>query len=86
MSVVVKRSLSIRGHRTSVSLEQPFFDALHQISDERGVSLAALIAEVDARRPRNSNLSSALRVFVVEHFKAMAAAKNDGRASAPPTP
>lgn len=66
MSYVVKRSVTIRGHRTSFSLEQPFFDALTQIAERRGLSLAALVAEVDGSRPKGANLSSALRVFVLE--------------------
>ena len=62
---VVKRSVVIAGHRTSVSLEQAFWDAIKQIAAEDGVSLAALVARVDAGRGR-ANLSSALRVFVLE--------------------
>jgi predicted DNA-binding ribbon-helix-helix protein len=58
-----KRSVTIAGHRTSVSLEAPFWDALKEIADERGLSLNALIAKVD--RTRADNLSSALRVFVL---------------------
>lgn len=64
MSAVVKRSVSIRGHRTSFSLEQPFFDDLTAIAAERGIALAALVAEVDATRPRDCNLSAALRLHV----------------------
>jgi predicted DNA-binding ribbon-helix-helix protein len=62
-----KRSVTIAGHRTSVSIEAPFWDALKEIADERGLSLNALIAEVD--RTRASNLSSALRVFVLEALR-----------------
>lgn len=66
MSYVVKRSVSIRGHRTSFSLEQPFFEALTEIAGRRMISLAALVAEIDGKRPKGANLSSALRVFVLE--------------------
>lgn len=66
MSLVVKRSVAIRGHRTSISLEQPFFDALAEIAERRAMSLASLIAEIDAGRPRRSNLSSAIRVYVLD--------------------
>ena len=66
MSYVVKRSVTIRGHRTSFSLEQPFFEALSEIAARRDMSLAALVAEVDGIRPKGANLSSALRVFVLE--------------------
>ena len=66
MSNVVKRSVTIRGHRTSLSLEQPFFDRLLAIAARRQLSLAALIAEIDDARPKDANLSSALRIFVLE--------------------
>ncbi|NGO54957.1 ribbon-helix-helix domain-containing protein [Allomesorhizobium camelthorni] len=74
MSLVRKRSVSIRGHRTSYSLEQPFFDELVAIAAERQISFAALIAEIDASRPRDANLSSALRLFVLEETKRKSAA------------
>ena len=66
MSSVVKRSVTIRGHRTSLSLEQPFFDRLVMIAARRQMSLAALIAEIDDARPKDANLSSALRIFVLD--------------------
>jgi len=62
-----KRSVLIAGHPTSVSLEEPFWDALKDIAQERGLSLNALIEEVDSRR--TGNLSSAIRVFVLETLK-----------------
>jgi predicted DNA-binding ribbon-helix-helix protein len=62
---VIKRSIMIAGHRTSVSVEQPFWDQLRRIADERGSSTAALIAGIDQGRKRQ-NLSSAIRVFVLE--------------------
>jgi predicted DNA-binding ribbon-helix-helix protein len=58
-----KRSVTIAGHRTSVSLEAPFWDALKEIATARGLSLNDLIAEVD--RNRAGNLSSALRLFTL---------------------
>lgn len=67
---VRKRSVAIRGHRTSFSLEQPFLDELAGIAETRGITLAALVAEIDAARPRDTNLSSALRVHVLEWLKA----------------
>lgn len=66
MSAIVKRSVSIRGHRTSYSLEQPFHDELERIAAQRGLPLSRLVGEIDEARPRDSNLSSALRVFVLE--------------------
>lgn len=72
MNAVVKRSVAIRGHRTSFSLEQPFFDEIERIAQERGMSLARLVAEVDAARPADSNLSSALRLYVLDRLRAAA--------------
>ena len=69
MSAVVKRSVTIRGHRTSVSLERPFFEALQDIAAERDIALAALVAQVDAGRSGEENLSSALRLFVLDHYR-----------------
>ena len=69
MSFVRKRSVTIRGHRTSYSLEQPFFEELAAIAAARGQKLAALIAAIDETRPRDANLSSALRVFVLDCVK-----------------
>lgn len=70
MSATVKRSVAIRGHRTSFSLEQPFLDELTEAARERAVSLAALVGEIDAARPRDTNLSSALRLYVLERLRA----------------
>lgn len=74
MSQVTKRSVSIRGHRTSFSLEQPFFDELSKIAAQRDIPLARLIGEIDERRSRDTNLSSALRLHVLEWLKAGAEA------------
>lgn len=62
---VVKRSLVIAGHRTSVSLEDAFWRRLKAIAAERGLSVNALAAAVDAARGE-ANLSSSLRVFVLD--------------------
>lgn len=69
MSPVEKRSVTIRGHRTSYSLEKPFYDDLVAISAARKMTLAALVAEVDEGRPRETNLSSALRLYVLAWAK-----------------
>ena len=63
-AVVTKRSLTIAGHRTSISLEDAFWCGLRDIAADRGLSVSALVAEVDRKRGP-SNLSSALRVFVL---------------------
>ncbi|HYF55546.1 MAG TPA: ribbon-helix-helix domain-containing protein [Salinarimonas sp.] len=65
---VVKRSLSIRGHRTSISIEEPFWAELRALAARRETSLAALVAEIDAGRGQ-ANLSSAIRVFVLESVR-----------------
>ena len=64
-----KRSIRIAGHRTSVALEAPFWDALERLAAARGVSLAALIVEIDATRA-SDNLASALRLYVLERARA----------------
>jgi predicted DNA-binding ribbon-helix-helix protein len=60
-----KRSLAIAGHRTSISLEQPFWDGLRAIAVERNVAVAVLVAAIDAVRGEAS-LSSAIRLFVYD--------------------
>ena len=65
---VVKRSVAIAGHRTSVSLEAPFWDALKDMAAARGVSVQALVGEIDAGRG-GANLSSAIRVFVLREAR-----------------
>lgn len=69
MTAVVKRSVSIRGHRTSFSIEQPFFDDLLRIAAQREIPLARLVGEVDEARPRETNLSSALRLHVLDWYR-----------------
>jgi len=61
----LKRSITIAGHRTSISLESEFWDALQKLSAQRGKSITALVAEVDRARG-DRNLSSALRVWVLD--------------------
>jgi predicted DNA-binding ribbon-helix-helix protein len=67
MPALKKRSVVIQHHRTSVSLEAPFWQALKEIASARGLSLNNLIAEID--RGRDGNLSSALRLFVLETLR-----------------
>ena len=63
-SGIVKRSVSIAGHRTSVTLEAPFWEALKDIAGQRGSSVQQLIGTIDAGRGEQ-NLSSAIRLFVL---------------------
>lgn len=73
-----KRSLEIAGHRTSISLEDAFWESLREIAAARGLSLAGLVAQVDAAR-EGANLSSAIRVFVLETMRARGAAPDAAR-------
>lgn len=70
-SAVVKRSVVIGGHKTSVSLEDVFWDGLREIAIQRGMSLSALLDEIDVHR-QNANLSSHIRMYVLDHFRARA--------------
>ena len=63
--MLVKRSFTLAGHRTSVALEPEFWQVLGAIAAERRVSVAALVAEVDANRPPQRPLASALRVHAL---------------------
>ena len=68
-SSVVKRSIVIDGHKTSVSLEDPFWTDLKKIAHTRQVTLSELVTKIDGTREQ-SNLSSAIRLFVLHHFRA----------------
>lgn len=65
---IVKRSVMIAGHRTSVSLEPAFWDALKALAQRRGQPLSAVVAEIDAAR--EGNLSSAIRIAVLRDLQA----------------
>ena len=65
----VKHSLTLRGHRTSVSLEDDFWEAFRQIAAEKGKSVNALAAEIDEARGFESGLASAIRLYVLQYFK-----------------
>jgi predicted DNA-binding ribbon-helix-helix protein len=67
-SAVVKRSIVISGHKTSVSLEDDFWNSLKQIGRDKKTTLSGLVGDIDVRRLQN-NLSSAIRVFVLHHFR-----------------
>lgn len=69
-SAVRKRSVIVRGIKTSVSLEEPFWEALREIARARQTTISGLISSIDLKRGQ-SNLSSALRVFVLERFRAV---------------
>ena len=67
--MIRKHSATLHGHRTSFSLEEPFWQELKVIADVRQIPLAQLIAEIDDMRPTDSNLSSALRLHVLAWIK-----------------
>lgn len=64
-----KYSISIRGHRTSYSLEEEFYSELKRIAQEQNMPLARLITRLDEARASDANLSSTLRVFVLQELK-----------------
>jgi predicted DNA-binding ribbon-helix-helix protein len=70
-SPVVKRSIVIAGHKTSVSLEDAFWKALKDIAGGRETTLSDLVAAIDSER-RHGNLSSAIRLFVLDHYRSRA--------------
>ena len=81
-SPVVKRSIVIDGHKTSVSLEDPFWQGLKNIATSRRMNLKDLVHSIDTNREQG-NLSSALRLFVLNHYQAQAASHlSDSRPSA----
>ena len=65
----VKRSLTLQGHRTSVSLEDPFWQAFREIARAEGRALNTIAAEIDASRDPETGLASAIRVFVLRHYR-----------------
>lgn len=67
--MIRKHSTTLHGHRTSISLEDAFWDELRIIAEKRKISFAALLAEIDDKRPEGSNLSSSLRVYVFNWLK-----------------
>ena len=67
-SQVVKHSVSIRGRKTSVALEESFWQALREIAEDRGEPLSALVEEIDLER-EDANLSSHIRLFVLDYYR-----------------
>jgi predicted DNA-binding ribbon-helix-helix protein len=68
-SCVRKRSIDLHGQKTSISVEDEFWSALWKIAASRNNSIASLIMTVDRERPDGLNLSSAIRLFVLRHFR-----------------
>jgi predicted DNA-binding ribbon-helix-helix protein len=67
-SPVVKRSIVIAGHKTSVSLEDAFWTGLKEIAGKRDLTLSDMVATIDQER-RHGNLSSAIRLFVLDYYR-----------------
>jgi predicted DNA-binding ribbon-helix-helix protein len=77
-SPVVKRSIVIAGHKTSVSLEDAFWKGLKEIADAREMTLSELVASIDTDR-KHGNLSSAIRLFVLDHSRSQLTPKDNRR-------
>ena len=77
-SPVVKRSIVIAGHKTSVSLEDAFWKGLKEIATGRGLTLSEMVGAIDSGRAQG-NLSSALRLFVLDHYRTQIGSEADAR-------
>jgi predicted DNA-binding ribbon-helix-helix protein len=77
-SAIVKRSIVVGGHKTSVSLEDAFWHSLKQIGLGQKITLSALVAGIDTRRP-HGNLSSAIRLFVLDYFRSQVSSSSTDR-------
>ena len=79
-SQVAKRSIVVGGHKTSVSLEEPFWQGLKDIASKRRQTLSELVASIDTER-KFGNLSSAVRLFVLNHYQERAPSERAARPS-----
>jgi len=77
-STVTKRSIVISGHKTSISLEDPFWSGLKEIARSNRASVSSVVAEIESGR-QYGNLSSAIRLFVLEHSRRRAASAGHER-------
>jgi len=75
-SSVVKRSVSVGGHKTSLSLEDAFWNGLREIARRRNMTLSKLVEDINAGRTQ-SNLSSAIRLFVLGHYRGQIAPRHE---------
>jgi predicted DNA-binding ribbon-helix-helix protein len=76
-SLVTKRSVVVGGHKTSVSLEDAFWNSLKEIGGERHMTLSDLVAAIDSQR-QHGNLSSAIRLFVLDFYRARLSDAEEG--------
>jgi len=84
-SAVIKRSIARDGHRSSVSLENEFWDALRESADSKNMTVSDVVATLDRGGNRN-NLSSAIRVFVLDHYRRSSEHTPAGQPSQTPLP
>jgi predicted DNA-binding ribbon-helix-helix protein len=77
-SLVVKRSIVIAGHKTSVSLEDAFWSELKDIAEQKDQTLSAVVGDIDTRR-HQGNLSSAIRLFVLDNPRSRAMQQQPAR-------
>jgi predicted DNA-binding ribbon-helix-helix protein len=79
-SLVIKRSIVIGGHKTSVSLEEAFWKGVKEIASNRNITLSELVSCIDSERVQ-ANLSSAIRLFVLDHYRTTIGSAADGRSA-----
>jgi predicted DNA-binding ribbon-helix-helix protein len=77
-SLVVRQSVDINGHHSSVSLEAAFWNALKEIAVAQNISVNGLVSKIDREREA-ANLSSAIRLFVIDHYREQAATRSARR-------
>jgi predicted DNA-binding ribbon-helix-helix protein len=82
-TVIVKRSIVIAGHKTSVSLEDAFWNSLKDIGRSSDQTLSEIVGDIDTRRV-NGNLSSAIRLFVLGHYRGDATSSSVARGTVAP--
>ena len=82
-SPVVKRSVLLGDHKTSVSLEQAFWNCMKEISRKRGQTVSKLVREIDGNR-QQGNLSSAIRLYVLDYFRTAAEGQSNAPKGNPP--
>jgi predicted DNA-binding ribbon-helix-helix protein len=78
--MIKKRSINIAGRKTAVSLEDQFWESFREIAGKRGKTLRQMIADIDAER-KSSNLSSAIRLFVLRYYRDQPDQQSDERAA-----
>ena len=77
-SLVVRQSVDINGHHSSVSLEAAFWNALKEIAVAQNISVNGLVSKIDREREA-ANLSAAIRLFVLDHYRGQAATRSARR-------